>query len=160
MNENDTNSQDSIAAGQVRVGEQLPDAQQVRAPGTLLVFLEPLYEGGLDGATPDSSCIANASTNSHDHLQKTKVGLFTWIFLHIVDTVGVVHAIILRAQALLLPVKALVFSGHCRSALWSWRRSGGLPGAIMKATAPERSADLACSSPRPVPRSWNWQRAA
>jgi len=107
-----TGVQDYIAAGQIRAGEQLIDAQQVRAPGTLLVFLEPLYEGGLDGVTPGSSCIANAYTNSHDRLRKEKVGIFTWIFLHIVDTVGVVHAIILRAQALLLPIKTLVFTGH------------------------------------------------
>ena len=38
--------QDFIAAGQFRGGEQLVDAQQTRQPGTLTVFLEPLYEGG------------------------------------------------------------------------------------------------------------------
>jgi len=104
--------QDYIAAGQVRAGEQLIDAQQVTRPGTLLVFLEPLYEGGLDGVTPGSSCIANAYTNNHDRLANEDLGLFTRLYLHGVDAVGVVHAIILRAQALLLPVKALVFSGH------------------------------------------------
>jgi hypothetical protein len=41
--------QDYIAAGQVRAGEQLIEAQQVTRPGTLLATLEPLYEGGLDG---------------------------------------------------------------------------------------------------------------
>lgn len=34
-----------------------------------------------------------------------------WLFLHVIDTVGVVHAIILRIQALLLPVQTLVLSG-------------------------------------------------
>ena len=58
--------QDVIAAGQFRGGEQLIDAQQVRRPGTLLVFLEPLYQGGLEGVTPGSSCIANAYSNNHD----------------------------------------------------------------------------------------------
>lgn len=29
-----------------------------------------------------------------------------------VDTVGIVHALILRMQALLLPVQTLVLSGH------------------------------------------------
>ena len=47
-----TEVQDFIAAGQFRGGEQLIDAQQVARPGTLLVFLEPLYEGGLTGVTP------------------------------------------------------------------------------------------------------------
>lgn len=107
-----TSVQDYIAAGQVRAGEQLIDAQQVSRPGTLLVFLEPLYEGGLDGVTPGSSCIANAYSSNHERLAKGDVGIGTWLYLHMVDAVGVVHAIILRAQALLLPVKVLVFSGH------------------------------------------------
>ena len=107
-----TGVQDYIAAGQVRASEQLIDAQQVTRPGTLLVFLEPLYEGGLDGVTPGSSCIANAYTSNHERLEKETLGIFTRMYLHIVDTVSVVHAIILRAQALLLPIKTLVFTGH------------------------------------------------
>ena len=107
-----TGVQDYIAAGQVRASEQLIDAQQVTRPGTLLVFLEPLYEGGLDGVTPGSSCIANAYTSNHERLEKETLGIFTRMYLHIVDTVSVVHAIILRAQALLLPIKILVFTGH------------------------------------------------
>ena len=43
-------------------------------PGTLTVFLEPLYEGGLDGVTPGSSCIANAYTNNHEELAKPDIG--------------------------------------------------------------------------------------
>jgi multidrug resistance efflux pump len=107
-----TGVQDYIAAGQIRAGEQLIEAQQVTRPGTLLVFLEPLYEGGLDGVTPGSSCIANAYTNNHERLEKEELRRSTRIYLHVIDTVGVVHAIILRAQALLLPVQTLVFTGH------------------------------------------------
>src|SRR6201999_806546 len=61
-----TSVQDYIAAGQFRGGEQLIDLQQVTKPGTLLVFLEPLYKGGLEGVTPGSSCIANAYSNNHE----------------------------------------------------------------------------------------------
>ena len=61
-----TQVQDFIAAGQFRAGEQLVDAQQVMQPGTILVFLEPLYAGGLEGVTPGSCCIANAYTSNHD----------------------------------------------------------------------------------------------
>jgi multidrug resistance efflux pump len=104
--------QDYIAAGQVRAGEQLLDAQQVMRPGTLLVYLEPLYEDGLDGVPPGSSCIANAYSNNHDRLTNEDLGIGTWIYLHIVDTVAVVHAAMLRAQALMLPIKTLVLSGH------------------------------------------------
>ena len=107
-----TGVQDYIAAGQIRAGEQLIDAQQVTRPGTLLVFLEPLYDNGLDGVTPGSSCIANAYSSNHERLEKEDLGIFTWLYLHMVDAVGVVHAVILRAQALLLPVKTLVFGGH------------------------------------------------
>ena len=107
-----TTVQDYIAAGQVRAGEQLIEAQQVTRPGTLLVTLEPLYESGLDGVTPGSSCIANAYTSNHERMEKEELGFFTRIYLHGVDGVGVVHAIILRAQALLLPVQTLVFGGH------------------------------------------------
>jgi hypothetical protein len=34
------------------------------------------------------------------------------LFLHMVDAVGIVHALILRIQALMLPVQTLVLSGH------------------------------------------------
>ena len=107
-----TGVQDYIAAGQIRAGEQLIDPQQVTRMGTLLAILEPLYEDGLNGVTPGSSCIVNAYTNNHERLEKEKLGVFTRAYLHIVDTVGLVHAIILRAQALLFPIKTLVFSGH------------------------------------------------
>ena len=107
-----TGVQDYIAAGQVRASDQLIDIQQQAQPGTITVFLEPLYEGGLDGVTPGSSCIANAYTNNHERLASNDIGFGTRVYLHIVDTVGVVHAMILRVQALLLPVKILVFAGH------------------------------------------------
>ena len=104
--------QDFIAAGQFRGGEQLIDAQQVVRPGTILVFLEPLYEGGLEGVTPGSSCIANAYTSNHDLIASGEVGTLRGLVLHAVDAVGLVHAMILRMQALVLPIQTLVFSGH------------------------------------------------
>ena len=107
-----TGVQDYIAAGQFRGGEQLLEAQQVSRPGTLLVFLEPLYQGGLDGVTPGSSCIANAYSNNHDLIVSKDTGFIRGIALHIVDAVGLIHALILRLQALMLPFKILVFSGH------------------------------------------------
>ncbi|MFC5069907.1 HlyD family secretion protein [Flaviflagellibacter deserti] len=107
-----TQVQDFIAAGQFRGGEQLVDPQQVVRPGTILVFLEPLYEGGLEGVTPGSSCIANAYTSNHDLIASEDTGAFRGLVLHAVDAVGIVHAIILRLQALILPIQTLVFSGH------------------------------------------------
>jgi multidrug resistance efflux pump len=107
-----TEVQDFIAAGQFRGGEQLVDAQQVTRPGTLLVFLEPLYKGGLEGVTPGSSCIANAYSSNHDIIESKDTSTFRRVVLHVVDALGLVHALILRLQALVLPLRTLVFSGH------------------------------------------------
>jgi multidrug resistance efflux pump len=105
-----TDVQDYIAAGQFRGGEQLIDPQQVTRPGTLATFLEPLYKGGLDGVTPGSSCIANAYSSNHDEIAAS--GAIRGFVLHAVDALALVHAIILRLQALVLPFQTLVFSGH------------------------------------------------
>ncbi len=107
-----TDVQNFIAAGQFRGGEQLLEARQVVRPGTLLVFLEPLYPGGLDGVTPGSSCIANAYSNNHDIIAAKETGAIRGFALHAVDALGLVHALILRLQALILPFKTLVFGGH------------------------------------------------
>jgi multidrug resistance efflux pump len=107
-----TSVQNYIAAGQVRGGDQLVEAQQTLRPGTILVFMEPIYKGGLEGVTPGSSCIANAYTSNHDVISAKDTSASKRIWLHAVDAVGIVHAMLLRIQALLLPVKALVLSGH------------------------------------------------
>ena len=107
-----TQVQDVIAAGQIRPADQLVDVQQMAQPGTLTVFLEPLFPGGLEGVPPGSSCIANAYTNNHDALASPDIGTLNWMFLHMVDAVGLVHAMILRMQAVLLPVQTLVLGGH------------------------------------------------
>jgi multidrug resistance efflux pump len=104
--------QDYIAAGQFRGGEQLVDPQQVTRAGTLLVTLEPLYSGGLEGVTPGSSCIANAYSDNHDTIVAKNTGFFRAFALHAVDALALVHALILRLQALILPFQNLVFSGH------------------------------------------------
>lgn len=107
-----TEVQDVIAAGQLRPTDQLIDVTQLAKPGTLTVFLQPLFPGGLDDLPPGSSCIANAYTSNHDALADPNIGTLKWIGLHVIDTVGVVHAMILRIQALLLPVQTLVLTGH------------------------------------------------
>jgi multidrug resistance efflux pump len=107
-----TNVQDYIAAGQFRGGEHLIEAQSTVRPGTILVFLEPLYEGGLNGVTPGSSCVANAYTSNHERIASKDTGALRRFALHAVDAVGLVHAMLLRIQALLLPVQTLVLSGH------------------------------------------------
>lgn len=107
-----TRVQPVVAAGQLKPSDVLLDAQQRARPGTLTVVFEPLYEGGLADVMPGSKCIANAYTNNHDLLESGDLGLGETLFLHMVDAVGLIHAIILRMQTLLMPVQMLVFAGH------------------------------------------------
>jgi multidrug resistance efflux pump len=107
-----TDVQRVIASGQVRASDQLMDVQQFARPGTITVMMEPLYEGQLDDLPQGGNCIANAYTNNHDRLAHGDLGTLKWIGLHVVDTVGLVHGMILRIQSLLMPVKVLVLGGH------------------------------------------------
>ena len=77
-----------------------------------LVGSEPLYKGGLEGLTPGSSCIANAYSNNHDKIASKETGPVKRAALHVVDALSLVHAMILRLQALVFPFKTLVFGGH------------------------------------------------
>jgi multidrug resistance efflux pump len=105
--------QENIPAGQFRGGELLIDPQQTKSPGTIFVNLEPLYKGDLDDVTPGSSCIANAYSSHHDEIAAKDTGALKGMALHMVDAVGLVHALLLRVQAVLMPFKLLVFSdGH------------------------------------------------
>jgi len=106
-----TSVQDYIAAGQFRGGEQLIDASAAK-PGTILAFLEPLDKNGLADVTAGSSCIVNAYTSNHEEIASKDTSALRGFALHAIDTVGLVHALLLRIQALLLPIKTLVFSGH------------------------------------------------
>jgi multidrug resistance efflux pump len=107
-----TGVQDYIAAGQFRGGDQLIDVESLAKPGTILAFLEPLYQGGLEGVTAGSSCIVNAYTSNHELISSGKLSAAQSFGLHAIDAVGLVHAMLLRIQALLLPIKTLVLGGH------------------------------------------------
>ena len=107
-----TDVQDYIAAGQVRGGEQLLELQSAVKPGTILVFLEPLYKNGLDGVTAGGVCTVNAYTSNHDKIADKNTSSGRRFVLHAIDAVGVVHALLLRIQAVLMPFKTLVLGGH------------------------------------------------
>ena len=62
-------------------------------------------------AAAGSACIANAYTSNHDALQDPEIGAFRAFVLHAIDATGLVHAALLRMQALILPVRTLVLSG-------------------------------------------------
>ena len=107
-----TEVQNVIAAGQIRPSDLLVDIQDRARPGTLNVAMEPLYPDGLEGVMPGTKCLANAYTNNHELIASGELSTGQYLFLHMVDAVGIVHAAILRVQALILPVKMLVFGGH------------------------------------------------
>jgi multidrug resistance efflux pump len=107
-----TGVQQVIASGQVRPTDTLLDLQQVAKPGTITVLMEPLHLGQLDDLPQGGSCIANLYTSNHEALEAGNLSTMHGLLLHAIDTVGVVHAMILRMQALLLPVQILVLGGH------------------------------------------------
>lgn len=107
-----TEVQDVIAGGQVRASDQLVDVQQLSRPGTITATLEPLYENGFGNVPPGSNCIANAYTSNHEELASGQAGTMRSLFLHAVDATGIVHAVILRIQAIMMPVQVLVLGGH------------------------------------------------
>ena len=103
--------QNVIPSGQYRPTDMLRDPAQTGAPGSVTVFLEPLYAGGADGIPAGASCMANAYTYNHDLIEQGGLGFWKTVYLHVVDTVGLVHAILLRIHMLLMPVQSLVFTG-------------------------------------------------
>jgi multidrug resistance efflux pump len=108
-----TEIQDVIAAGQVRATDQLIGVEQFSKPGTITVLMEPLHEGQLDGLPQGSTCIANAYTSNYEALQDPDISSFHAFVLHAIDATGLVHGMILRMQAIMLPMRTLVFSnGH------------------------------------------------
>jgi multidrug resistance efflux pump len=107
-----TEVQPVIASGQVKPTDTLVDLQQMGRPGSITVILEPLYQGQLDNLPQGGNCIANLYTSNHVALQDPEIGALHRFGLHLVDTVGLVHALILRIQALFMPFQTLVFGGH------------------------------------------------
>mgnify|MGYP000551340081 CR=1 FL=1 len=103
--------QNVIPSGQYRPTDVLRDPAQTGAPGSITVFLEPLYPGGAEGIPAGASCVANAYTYNHDLIEEGGLGFWKTVYLHVVDTVGLVHAILLWIQMLLMPVQSLVFTG-------------------------------------------------
>ncbi len=106
-----TEVQDVIASGQIRASDQLIGIEQLSGPGTITVVMEPIFEGQLDGLPRGGSCSANAYTSNHEALQDPELGTFQAFLLHAIDATGLVHAMLLRIQAVILPVKTLVLGG-------------------------------------------------
>ncbi|MDP5219214.1 biotin/lipoyl-binding protein [Ruegeria sp. 2205SS24-7] len=103
--------QDVIPSGQIRPSDELRDPARNQVPGSILVYLEPLYEGVADHIPPGSTCLANVYTDNHHKLEDENLGFWHKAFLHVVDAIGVVHAAGLRLRLILMPVNTLVLTG-------------------------------------------------
>ena len=51
-------------------------------------------------------------SSDDDEIQRPETGTLRRVVLHAIDAVGAVHAILLRAQVVLMPFRMLVLSGH------------------------------------------------
>mgnify|MGYP001822942496 FL=1 len=101
--------QGAIAGGQLRPTDQLIDIQDRRRPGTIMATLEPLYEGHADAIPPGSTCAAVAYTSRAAERDAGEITGFSAFISSIVDGMGIANALVIRGQALLLPIRVLVF---------------------------------------------------
>ena len=102
--------QDAIAAGQFRPGDALLDQQDRARPGTVTAFLAPIFPQHLDSIPPGSACVGVAYTSRAKEIDAGEITGLSAFIARIVDGMGIANAIVLRAQAILLPVKTLVFN--------------------------------------------------
>ncbi len=105
-----TEVQGAIAGGQLRPTDQLIDIQDRQRPGTILVVMEPIFEGHADAVPPGSRCAAVAYTSRAAEREAGEITGFNALVTSIVDGMGIANAIVIRGQALLLPIRVLVFS--------------------------------------------------
>ncbi|MEL6206570.1 MAG: HlyD family secretion protein [Pseudomonadota bacterium] len=103
--------QDFLPSGQFRPTDRLMDVQDFQRPGSLMVLMEPLYEGTADRVPRGAACLANLYTDNHERLASGEVSGLRSLALHAVDTVGVIHAFGIRARAILMPIQTLVLTG-------------------------------------------------
>lgn len=104
-----TEVQSAIAGGQLRPTDQLIDIQDRQRPGTIMATLEPLYEGHADSIPPGSVCAAAAYTSRAAERESGELTGFSAFISSLVDGMGIANALVIRGQALLLPIAVLVF---------------------------------------------------
>ncbi len=105
-----TEVQGTIASGQLRPTDQLIDLQDRQRPGTVMAVLVPLFEGHADAIPPGSRCAGVAYTSRAAQREAGEITGFAAFTTALVDGMGIANALVIRGQALLLPIRALVFS--------------------------------------------------
>lgn len=105
-----TEIQGAISAGQLRPADQLIDLQDRARPGTIMVVMKPVFAGHADAIPPGSRCVGVAYTSRAAAIEAGEIKGFSAFIATLVDGMGIANAIVIRAQALMLPIRALVFS--------------------------------------------------
>lgn len=104
-----TDVQGAISSGQLRPGDQLIDLQDRIRPGTVMVEMEPVFEAHADAIPPGSACVGVAYTSRAAEREAGEITGFSAFITSLVDGMGIANALVIRGQALLLPVRVLVF---------------------------------------------------
>jgi multidrug resistance efflux pump len=104
-----TEVQSAIAGGQLRPTDQLIDIQDRQRPGTIMATLEPIYSSHADAIPPGSVCAAVAYTSRAAERDSGELTGLAAFVSSIVDGMGIANALVIRGQALLLPILVLVF---------------------------------------------------
>jgi multidrug resistance efflux pump len=104
--------QDAIAGGQLRPTDQLIDIQERARPGTVVAILKPIFEDdSITKIPPGAVCVGVAYSNHTAEVEAGEIDGITALALRLADGMGIANAIVIRAQALLLPIRAIVFPG-------------------------------------------------
>jgi len=101
--------QDAITTGQLRPTDQLMDVQGRVRPGTVLAVLEPVFAGHADAVPRGSTCVGVAYSSHAAQIEAGKIKGISALVMRLVDGMGIANAIVIRAQALLLPIREIVF---------------------------------------------------
>jgi len=95
---------------QLRPSDQLIDIRDRQRPGTIMVVMEPIFAGHADAIPPGSACAGVAYTSRAAEIKAGEITGFSAFIATLVDGMGIANGIVIRAQALLLPIRVLVFS--------------------------------------------------
>jgi multidrug resistance efflux pump len=105
-----TEIQGAISSGQLRPTDKLIDVQDRARPGTIMVVMEPVFKGHANAVPPGSACVGVAYTSRAAEREAGELTGFSATISAMVDSMGIANALVIRGQALLLPIRVLVFS--------------------------------------------------
>jgi multidrug resistance efflux pump len=105
-----TEIQGAISSGQLRPTDKLIDVQDRARPGTIMVVMEPVFKGHANAVPPGSACVGVAYTSRAAEREAGELTGYSATISAMVDSMGIANALVIRGQALLLPIRVLVFS--------------------------------------------------